>query len=821
MKKTAETVKQQLQKLRMFAVSCTLVAITISAFLTFLVWSFIDWSDRHLTIENTLDDLRRSAVRVNEISRQNLLQALKPEHSSKQSLTDKEQWQQSAQRVMSLDYPLVQGEGLRRAISQLNAKFDHGDLLLKQCQEWTQHDQALRDTWEQTYAECQLHLGVLRDQVSQLHGTQRLQAAKVIRRLNESRLAVDEDAHTLSRAHVVAAQTEALMDELHDLEVLILQLALADSEDRLLDLRENQLGPSLQRFQTLLFRLEQLPEFGSQEFLHSKVKALTVDLLGQEYHWQNQQQEVEWTPTGLYGLRLKLLESQQQKANWERDIYHHSQAVSDAINGFRLMIHVIKQAHDQQLKTALLRLGQIVLWCGVLTATGGIIVLWKHLKSISQQFTAFHKMADFAQAATQAKSEFLANMSHEIRTPMTAILGYTDLLAEDGDLRQAPQRRLEAISTIKRNGEHLLCIINDILDLSKIEAGRMTVESIPTDVRKVIDDVLALMRVRAEGKGITLNCEYLSEVPEFFDCDPVRLKQILVNLTGNAIKFTEVGSVTLRIGFQAKTPMAPTLSIEVVDTGVGMSGEQLEQLFSPFSQADSTVTRRFGGTGLGLIISRRLAELLGGTIMATSEFNHGTTFRLSVRTNPVHELRLVDGESSPSQHPAPATVAAALSPESKVTKGLKGARVLLVEDGPDNQRLFSFHLRKAGVQLTLAENGQVGLDAVHAAQAEGLDPAFDVILMDMQMPVMDGYQATRQLREEGCRIPILALTAHAMKSDRERCLSIGCDDFASKPIEKQALLAFTEAWVGRESEHELLKTVHKNSELNPVIADKT
>jgi PAS domain S-box-containing protein len=387
-----------------------------------------------------------------------------------------------------------------------------------------------------------------------------------------------------------------------------------------------------------------------------------------------------------------------------------------------------------------------------------------------------------AEAAAHAKSAFLANMSHEIRTPMTAILGFTDILLARGRLAHISLESLEAAKTIKRNGEYLLGIINDILDLSKIEAGKMTVEQIPCSPCRIVAEVVSLARVRAEAKGLPFSLEYDGVIPETIQSDPTRLRQILINLVNNAIKFTEVGSVRLVARF-VDDRSGPRMQFNVVDTGLGMTEEQVAELFQPFSQADASTTRRFGGTGLGLSISKRLTEMLGGDIsVVKTQPGVGTHMRVTVATGPLDGVRMI-------ADPLSATVVA--STASKETPcaaqaALSGCRILLAEDGPDNQRLIAHVLKSTGAFVAVVENGQLAADAALAACQEG--KPFDVILMDMQMPVMDGYEATRLLRQKGYDRPIIALTAHAMSGDRGKCLEAGCDDYASKPIDRSKLI---------------------------------
>ncbi len=381
---------------------------------------------------------------------------------------------------------------------------------------------------------------------------------------------------------------------------------------------------------------------------------------------------------------------------------------------------------------------------------------------------------DAAEAANKSKTEFLANMSHEIRTPMTAILGFSDVLLANLDNEESRS----AADTIRRNGEYLLELINDILDLSKIEDGGLELERTGCSPVRIVADVASLMRVRAEAKSLPLAIEYLGAIPESIQCDPTRLRQILINLLGNAVKFTETGSVRL-VTRLVEHDGTPRLRFDVIDTGIGMTEPQAARIFRPFTQADSSTNRKYGGTGLGLTICRRLAEMLGGDITFTSAPCEGSTFSLTVDVGPLDGIRMLDdpgevqtGREGKAESAAP-------------TVEING-RILLAEDGPDNQRLISFLLKKAGAAVALAENGKIAVETALAAQRDGAQ--FDLILMDMQMPLMDGYEATRQLRKAGFSGPIVALTANAMVGDEEKCRQAGCDDYLTKPIDRDMFL---------------------------------
>ena len=395
-----------------------------------------------------------------------------------------------------------------------------------------------------------------------------------------------------------------------------------------------------------------------------------------------------------------------------------------------------------------------------------LLVAQSSLLSLANQ--TIQEQMSRAQVASAAKSQFLANMSHEIRTPLTAILGFAENLRE----ATLPTAELSAaVETILRNGAHLLHLINDILDLSKIEAGKFELDSRLFSPLAVVADVCSALQDRATEKGLALTLR--SELPSPADMtgDPVRFRQIVMNLLGNAIKFTESGAIQVQLSCDLHG-----LRCRVIDTGIGMTPEQLGRLFQPFTQADGTMARRFGGTGLGLSISRHLAKLMGGDISVQSEPGRGSEFELSVAM-PSQSLALPVAAAAATLH---RDAGIAMFP-------LLSGRVLLAEDGPDNQVLIAGLLRKWGLIVTVASNGQEAVQLAQASQTAG--QPFDTILMDMQMPILDGYAATRHLRSAGWDGPIIALTANAMSGDRQLCLNCGCSGFATKPIERPNLHA--------------------------------
>jgi len=403
-------------------------------------------------------------------------------------------------------------------------------------------------------------------------------------------------------------------------------------------------------------------------------------------------------------------------------------------------------------------------------------------KAIEKQL---HEARLAAESSTAAKSQFLANMSHEIRTPMSAIIGCSDLLLVP---EQTSDDRVDCVSTIRRNADHLLTLINDILDLSKIEADRMTVELIECSPFQIVSDVASLMRVRAHENNIDFDINYDNAVPALIQSDPVRMRQVLINLVGNAIKFTQEGAVKVHVWSELDGD-SPTINFRVVDSGIGMSEEQKSRLFRPFTQADYSTTRKFGGTGLGLTISKTLVNLMGGEILVSSVPGLGSCFEFSLPTGSLENVEII------ADLPEVNLEKNADDPVGVEVATNVAANVLLAEDGIDNRRLISFHLKKTGCQVTTVENGKLAVDEVTAIAKRG--ESFDIIFMDMQMPVMDGYQAASKLRESGYRGPICALTAHAINGDREKCINAGCDDYLTKPIDVDKLISVVrKSWSG-------------------------
>jgi len=378
-----------------------------------------------------------------------------------------------------------------------------------------------------------------------------------------------------------------------------------------------------------------------------------------------------------------------------------------------------------------------------------------------------------AENANRFKSAFFANISHEIRTPLTAINGFAELLLNP---TRTPEQRQADAKVIRRNGEHLLNLINDILDLSKIEAGKMSVERIICSPAAIIGEVSAMLCQRAADKGLSLEITFDGQIPTTIRTDPMRLRQVLINLVANAIKFTKEGAINIAVRITPSLrAVEPLLEVKITDTGIGIPAERVASMFEPFVQADASIARQYGGTGLGLAISRHFSRALGGDIVVTSEAGKGSTFTVTVETgtlvdvaieaDPFNAMKLQDNFVGPQVR-------------------IKGS-ILVAEDGLDNQALIGAKLRQTGLIVELAENGEIARDKAMAALQ--LEKPYDLILMDVNMPVLDGFGATMELRSRGYRGPIIALTANAMERDRSKCLNAGCNDFVTKPIQMDKL----------------------------------
>ena len=372
-----------------------------------------------------------------------------------------------------------------------------------------------------------------------------------------------------------------------------------------------------------------------------------------------------------------------------------------------------------------------------------------------------------AQAASQAKSEFLANVSHELRTPMNGIIGMLDIALDN---RPVPKQE-EELQTAQRCAYSLLSLLNEILDLSKIEAGKMTLERVPFHVRVILDDCIKAHQPDAANNGVAISLHVAPGVPRQLAGDPLRVRQIVSNLLSNAVKFTDQGSVTVRVEGQPSENQQFTLHLTVQDTGAGIAADKLPYIFDKFTQADGSVSRKYGGTGLGLAITHKLVEMHRGTIRVESEIGRGTTFFVTL------PCEVASGGAVNSQAPE--------EDEKGSASSINPARILVVEDNPVNQRVVTAVLRKQGYSIELANDGQEALSKLEKAGV------FDLLLMDVQMPVLDGLEATRIIRKDGRwpGLPIIAMTAHAMSGDKQRCLDAGMNAYISKPVHPSLLLS--------------------------------
>lgn len=405
--------------------------------------------------------------------------------------------------------------------------------------------------------------------------------------------------------------------------------------------------------------------------------------------------------------------------------------------------------------------GEIIKWIGTNTDIHDQVQLAEDLKTAKSA----------AEEANRLKSSFLANMSHEIRTPLTAITGFSQLLRE-GDFSIEEQDAY--LYAIDRNGQQLLRIIDDILDISKVEAGKMTIERIEVPLLEVLNDVGELLALKAKANGINHSVGFVGSVPETVSSDPTRLKQILMNLVNNAVKFTEQGYVEVTMRYLKSEHQ---ISFEVKDTGRGLSPDQIPQLFQPFVQADCSITRHFGGTGLGLTLSRHLARALGGDVyLKESQLGQGSTFVARIDPGQLDGVRFIDSDQPESNRKEPEP-----SQYSASQGVLRGKRILLVDDAPDNRALIKAYLKETEASLETACDGIEGLELAQSRE-------YDLALMDIQMPGMDGYEVTKRLRAQGYKKPIVALSAHAMKDEINQCHVAGCTMHLAKPVKRADLV---------------------------------
>jgi len=395
--------------------------------------------------------------------------------------------------------------------------------------------------------------------------------------------------------------------------------------------------------------------------------------------------------------------------------------------------------------------------------------------NMERQQEAQEFMKQSTDRAMRSQNLFVANMSHEIRTPLTAILGFAENILDGNTTREEMQR---AAATIVRNGEHLLSLLNDVLDFAKYEAGKLTIEKIPFNLPALLHDVANVMRIKTDAKNLDLQLSQSSPVPEKVISDPTRIRQILINLVGNAVKFTEKGHVEIQVGYQAEENNSGKLVLSVKDTGIGMKRDRMHTLFTPFTQADQSTTRKFGGTGLGLTICRRLTKMLEGEMTVKSVFGQGSEFTTTLAASVPADTKLIydlAAVETLSGHQA-------FDYENAQTP----CRVFVAEDSPDNQVLITGFLERCGMNVTLGVNGQIAYEKIKEAEKTG--QPYDLILMDMQMPILDGFETTARLRKEGIGTPIIALTASVLEQDKQHCLEAGCDTLASKPLDRKRLI---------------------------------
>jgi PAS domain S-box-containing protein len=467
--------------------------------------------------------------------------------------------------------------------------------------------------------------------------------------------------------------------------------------------------------------------------------------------------------------------------NYSDSLGHGWQRVLEPSNlkeTLKTWFHNLEKGHEFEMEVQILRHDGVYRWHTVRAVpqkdAKGNIISWLGTSTDIDDRKLYEKKLieaqKVAEAASMAKTQFLANMSHEIRTPLNAIIGFTDLML-DPTLSQ--DERISNLSIVRRNGYQLLKIVDEVLDISKVEAGGLEVEKIETDLVTVVSEVKSLMNVLAVKKNNQLEFTIDDHIPDKILTDATRLRQILLNIVGNGLKFTSNGSVKA-VFRTINRDGRELLQIEVTDSGVGMDDSAIEKIFSPFSQADTSTTRLFGGTGLGLVLARKLARALGGDVwLHKSNPGDGSQFMIEIEATPVKGSQSIKRFFSDGREEV-------IQQDTNVMS-LQGRKILLVEDAIDNQLLISRYLQKSGAIIDIANNGEEGVK-------KALSNEYELVLMDIQMPLVDGYEATSRLRQAGYTKPILALTAHALVEEKEKCLLTGCNGHLTKPINRQQLI---------------------------------
>ncbi|MCA8960046.1 MAG: response regulator [Planctomycetes bacterium] len=627
----------------------------------------------------------------------------------------------------------------------------------------------------------------LRESVLTAEGLLRLRVAVQLAKLRNDPASSDYLLDDFGRINSERTELSAIKTEVADLDTLLDDLCEQSDADALIDLKDNKLKSSLTRLRRGWLALItdaneghlQLPE----SFRLDRIDLLETLLFGPGYRFDEDHQTIVLGRAGLYELSRSRIEHLKAGTELRAEVQSAYDRLVRLQNGFRAGVDRLEERLFAELEEKLTRSWAL---CLVVAVLGGVVFLRLavtgirdtrgQIEMIEDLILGLEQARTHAESATRQKSEFLANMSHELRTPLSAILGFSENLLED-DLR--PDERADAAQTIQRNGTHLLRLIDDILDLSKIEAGQLTIESIEFSPGELLMGLRALFEPRAIEKGLDLHFDLDSPIPNRMIGDPTRLRQLLINLIGNSLKFTAEGGIEVRVRssvMESRDSSLPAVVFSICDTGIGMTPDQLDRVFMPFVQADGSTTRRFGGTGLGLAISKELATAMGGNLSVESEAGAGTRFDVEIPVGVVADSHVTElGSSERTTSPS--------DNGEWLSGSLEGVRILVAEDGRDNGRLIRMVLTKAGAETRIVENGADAVD-----EALGADPPYDVILMDMQMPVMDGYAAVATLRTQGYDGPIVALTANAMSTDREKCLAAGCNEYAAKPIVRRELM---------------------------------
>lgn len=764
--KTAESGKKAIKQMWLLILS-SLMSITLVILVS--AWQLNNISNLRAKLQSENDSLVKGNLRLVTLSNDSV-SSLKDQLNPKINHIDRNQQNYNLlnEHIESLKFSnLPELNNVLLNLASINKNYQE---IFKKAKDWRLDYETFSDDLDQsiTLNKIRESIAKIRALLDVIEGQQRLSAALMLREWKKSsvsdKLKITEKV-LLEKQDSFSTSTRNIRSEIFELNLLTWELVDQQEVDFLADIKDNRFKLSIVRLFNAIdnanFSLES--KLGLSNFSIELANAL----FGEGYIIDTEHQEIKLGTLGLFNLQRKNILSNNERAKILVEIENLSRLSSAEIDSITKITNKYVNARVDLIQGSLSNGIKYILVLGVLFALIFSFLAYSISISIGRHIRQLSKAIDLAQAADRAKSQFLANMSHELRTPLNGIIGMTALtLTSQLDVEQR-----ESLELVKSSADSLLSLINDILDFSKIESGKFSLSPIVFNPNDLIKTTVKLLSFQAEQKSIELILEG-KELPVLLHGDPERLRQILVNLIGNSIKFTpNGGGVILQYKCDLLTNSRAELAFSISDTGIGIPQEKQTAIFEPFTQADGSTTRNFGGTGLGLTITKQLIELMNGRIWLNSVAGRGTTFYFVVNLEVASAAMLETKQKIENS-------------EQKVQLEKKDLSILVAEDNLVNQKLVTRILEKNGYKVQVVSNGKEAIEQLNSSQN------FDLVLMDLQMPVMGGYEASQLIRQGQAhysKIPIIGLTAHVMPEDREMCLNIGMNDFVTKPIKPDLL----------------------------------